>query len=527
MTKPESQGASSDQLARDVLGRLFEGCQVIDRDWRYVYVNDAVARQARKRREELLGRTMMECFPGIEETPMFAVLRKSMADGTQERLENEFAFPDGGTGWFELLFVPVPQGVCILSLDITEKKRGAATIAKIEEQLRHSQKMEAVGRLAGGVAHDFNNVLSVIMSYSQMLLMDLAPGAPMRGDIEEIAKAAERAAGLTRQLLAFSRQQVMEPKVLDLNELLAGMDKMLKRLLGADIDLVSLQAPKLGRVRADPGNIEQVILNLAVNARDAMPKGGKLTMETANVTLDETYARDHQGAQPGPHVMLAVTDTGSGMDSVTQSRIFEPFFTTKEKGKGTGLGLSMVFGIVKQSGGTVWVYSEVGQGTTFKVYLPRVGGAVETERPATAPKSLRGRETILLVDDDDQVRVVSRAILQKAGYAVVEARSAAEAIAYAEGHTGTIDLLLTDVVMPQMSGPELAKRLGNARPAMKLLCMSGYTDDSIVRHGVLESHIAYLQKPITPEALALRVRQVLDGDGGSAPPSSSLARSAS
>jgi CheY-like chemotaxis protein len=271
-------------------------------------------------------------------------------------------------------------------------------------------------------------------------------------------------------------------------------------------------------VRADPSSVAQVILNLVVNARDAMPTGGKLTMETANVVLDEVYAQAHLGAAPGPHVMLAVTDTGTGIDKSIVAHIFEPFFTTKESGKGTGLGLSTVFGVVRQSGGSVWVYSEVGKGTTFKIYLPRVDAAVEVARETQPPASLRGSETILLVEDDDQVRLVAHSILSRSGYHVIEARNAGEALLHSEEHAGTIDLLLSDVVMPRMSGPALAKRLASARPYMKVLCMSGYTDDSIVRHGVLEAHIAYLQKPITPEALTTRVREVLDeastGQGG-------------
>jgi two-component system cell cycle sensor histidine kinase/response regulator CckA len=312
----------------------------------------------------------------------------------------------------------------------------------------------------------------------------------------------------------FSRQQVLEPKVLDLNDVLTSMDKMLQRILGADVDLVSRPAQGLGRVLVDPSNIEQVVMNLVVNARDAMPTGGRLTMETGNVVLDEAYARDHLGVHAGPHVMFAVTDTGTGIDRATLSRIFEPFFTTKEAGKGTGLGLSTVFGIVQQSGGSIWVYSEPGKGTTFKVYFPRVDGAVDSVRPMMAPATLRGSETILLVEDDDQVRTVARGILGKSGYHVIEARNAGEALLHSEKHPATIHLLLSDVVMPQMSGPELAKRLASARPYMKVLCMSGYTDDSIVRHGVLEARIAYVQKPITPDALTTKVREVLDSPSG-------------
>jgi PAS domain S-box-containing protein len=473
---------------------------------RFLDVNEAAVRDYGYRREEFLAMTIKsirpkEDIPALIEaersagdTPKFGVWRLRKKGGAIIQAEiTKHTFMLGGR-------------VCRIAVgrDITERLR-------LEEQLRQSQKMEAVGRLAGGVAHDFNNVLSVILSYGAMLLAEMKPGEPMRDDMEEIYKAGKRAADLTRQLLMFSRQQVLEPKVLDLNEVLASMDKMLQRILGADVDLISLPVPSLGRVRADPSSVEQVIMNLVVNARDAMPKGGKLTMETGNVVLDEVYAEAHLGVTPGRHVMLAVTDTGTGMDKETLTRIFEPFFTTKESGKGTGLGLSTVFGIVQQSGGSVWVYSEPGKGTTFKVYFPRVDAPVTTAGTSESPKTLQGSETILLVEDDDQVRVVARGILRKNGYHVIEARNAGEALLHSEKHPGLIHLLLSDVVMPQMSGPELAKRLARARPDMRVLCMSGYTDDSIVRHGVLEAKLAYLQKPITPEALTTRIREVLDG----------------
>ena len=396
------------------------------------------------------------------------------------------------------------------SIDLTDRRRAADAIADLEKQFRQAQKMEAVGRLAGGVAHDFNNVLSVILSYGEMLLEDLEPIDPLRTHIEEIHKAGMRAADLTRQLLLFSRQQVLEPRVVDLNDVLASMDRMLQRILGADVDLVSLPTPALGRVRVDPTSVEQVIMNLVVNARDAMPTGGKLTMETANVVLDEAYAQSHLGVCAGRYVMLAVTDTGSGIEKETLGRIFEPFFTTKGSGKGTGLGLSTVFGVVQQSGGSIWVYSEVGKGTTFKIYLPRVDAVVDVVRSAEPPTTLRGSETILLVEDDDQVRVVARGILRRGGYNVIDAHNPGEALLSAEEYRGTIHLLLSDVVMPQMSGPALAKRLASMRPEMKVLCMSGYTDDSIVRHGVLDARIAFVQKPITPDALMAKVREVLD-----------------
>ena len=507
-----SREALGENVAEDVLESLLEGCQVVDFEYRYVYVNDTVARQGQRSKDQLIGRTMMECYPGIEGTQMFAVLRRCMTERKHDRHENEFTFPDGTKGWFELRFVPVPQGACILSLDITEQKRSAAALARTEEQLRQAQKMEAIGRLAGGVAHDFNNVLSVILSCADFVMEELQEGEPIREDIEQIHTAGLRAADLTRQLLAFSRQQALQLQILDVNQVVAGTEKMLRRVLGADIALTLLASNGGWKVKADPGQIEQIVLNLAVNARDAMPTGGKLTIETKNVELDEDYARLHHEVVPGAYVMIAVTDTGVGMDKATQARVFEPFFTTKDNGKGTGLGLATVFGIVKQSGGHIWLYSEPSKGTTFKVYFPRAADApaVRPSMTTLPPPSKRGNETILLVEDDDQVRSVAVGILRRHGYRVLEASNGGEAYLISEDHSATIHLLLTDVVLPRMSGRQLAEKLASSRPAMKVLYMSGYTDDSVLQHGILESNVHYLQKPLTPEALTRRVREVLD-----------------
>ncbi|MCC6527090.1 MAG: response regulator [Polyangiaceae bacterium] len=384
-----------------------------------------------------------------------------------------------------------------------------AELRRTQEQLHHAQKLEAVGRLAGGIAHDFNNILSVVLTYSDIVLGDVPHDWPLRPELEEIQRAGARAAELTRHLLAFSRQQVLTPKVLDLNEVVRACCRMLGRVLGEDIELQTVLAPELGTVLADPGQVEQVLMNLVVNARDAMPTGGMLTVGTANAHLDDSYAAEHVGVAAGDYVMLSVNDTGSGMDKATQSRAFEPFFTTKERGKGTGLGLSTVFGIVNQSGGHIWLYSEPGVGTTFKIYLPRTRGQ---HRPESLPPqiALGGTETILLAEDDDQVRTVAEGILRRAGYRVIATTSPAAALAVCADQAVSFDLLLTDVVMPKMSGRELAERIGIERPGIRVLFMSGYTDDAVLRHGVLEAGVAFIQKPLTPAALGRKVREVLD-----------------
>ena len=767
-------------VPRIVLDHLHEGLQVIDRDFRYVYVNEAVARQGKTDRKDLIGVTMMEAYPGIDKTKMFEVLRRAMTDREHLRMENEFVFADGSRGWFDLRFEPIPEGLAILSVEITERKRteaalrravramttlsqsnralvrateegrflrdvcdivvrtagydhayigltegdadvqiaaeagtstppvrcegavvqasrsvasvierdesgawialpirerdtcygalairaheqdafdarerellhevaldlgyGIATLRarrahlitqceleeanararavydhlphgafvwrrdgndfvlddfneaarvatsdgvaalvgksareigtgipylredlersfgrataerrevrcvlpgasapcrvvltygfvppdavllhtediteqrRTEEQLAASQRLDAIGRLAGGVAHDFNNLVSVILTYAGFAMEQLHESDPIRADIEEINLAADRAAQLTRQLLAFSRRQVLDPRPLRLDDVVHGLEKLLRRLLGEDIEIASRSSPDLGSVMADPGQLEQVLMNLAVNARDAMPQGGKLTIETRNVELDGEYTDEHFGVESGRYVMLAVSDSGHGMDAETRARVFEPFFTTKQLGKGTGLGLSTVHGIVNQSGGHVWCYSEPWRGTTFKIYLPRVDAVAEESKGAISSNvTATGSETILVVEDEDAVRRAAERILRNAGYHVLGAANAAEALLLCERFGEHIDLLLTDVVMPQMSGRELADRLREQRPSLAVLYTSGYTDDAIVRHGVLEAGTNFIGKPFAAAALAQKVRDVIDG----------------
>ncbi len=481
--------------------------------------NPAAERKFRYARADVLGRPLADVLiPERSRDDHRRGLARYLGTGERSILDRRVEVTalrgDGSEFPIELAVTRVgtesPPSFMGFVRDLSERKRSETALQKSEEQLRQALKMEAVGRLAGGIAHDFNNLLSVILGYAEVMLEDLRPPDPVRKDVEIIRQAATRAASLTRQLLMFSRQHVVESRVIDLNEVVGNLEHMLRRILGEDIELRNVAETSSARVRADVNHLEQVIMNLVVNARDAMPTGGKLTIEVAEVTLDADYVASHLAAKPGAYVLLAVTDTGVGMDKATQARIFEPFFTTKEVGKGTGLGLSTVFGIVQQSGGTIWVYSEPGHGTTFKIYLPRVEAEVEPASAKSAPSLLRGHETILVVEDEAEVRSLMLSILRRQGYRVLTAQNGREALTICEDCPERIDLLLTDVVMPQMSGPELAQRLALARADMKVLCTSGYTDDSIVRHGMIASSVAFLQKPITPTSLGKKVREVLD-----------------
>jgi len=487
------------------------GIVISDRSGRIEDVNAEALRLFGYAREELVGQTIEILLPqrfkdahqGHRSLYAQDPRKRSMGDGMElfARRKDGTEFPvEVGLGP-----LATKEGVLVSStiVDTTARK-------KMEEQLRLSQRMDALGRLAGGVAHDFNNLLTVILGNSDVVVDSLPPGHPAIQKLEIIRKAGVSAADLTRQLLAFGRQQLVQPRILDLTDTLQKMEVLLRRLIGENIELKILLDSSLGAIKADPGQIEQILLNLAVNARDAMPKGGRLTIEARNVEIDESYREEHPAAIPGPYILLAVTDAGCGMDRETQLRIFDPFFTTKELGKGTGLGLATVYGIVKQAGGYIWVYSEIAQGSVFKVYLPRVERAAEPgKREREEEEVCNGSETILLAEDSDPLREMAREYLESVGYTVLEAASGKDALQRAKDFGGTIDLLLTDVVMPQMSGPELASQIAVHRPGIKVIFTSGYTDDAIARQGILDSKVAFVQKPYRPKELARKIREVL------------------
>ncbi len=475
-----------------------------------VYVNPSFERVSGWSRDEAVGQNPRILKSGEQDDALYRRMWDALARGEAwtGRLVNRRK--DGTLFEEEATISPVRDGSGQV-VNYVAVKHDLTNETRLAQQLAQAQKMDAVGRLAGGVAHDFNNLLGVITGYGEIVHRRLAGEDPLKGKVEQILKAAERAAGLTRQLLAFGRKQVLQPKVIDLNAVVPDMEEMLRRLIGEDFDLATRLEPRLGSVKADPGQIEQVVMNLVVNARDAMPEGGRITLETANAELDAEYAATHLPARPGSYVMLAVTDAGSGMDAATQARVFEPFFTTKDVGKGTGLGLSMVYGIVKQSEGFVWVYSEVGVGTTFKVYLPRVDEEAQAARPEGPGPLLRGSETVLLVEDEALLRELLQESLEANGYSVLVARDGAEALQIAEGHAGAIPIMVTDVIMPGMTGPKIMELMERIRPGIKVLYISGYSDESVVSHGLIGAGRAFLSKPFGPEALLQKVRESLSG----------------
>jgi two-component system cell cycle sensor histidine kinase/response regulator CckA len=489
---------------------------ILNPDDTFQYVNHSGAQFLDLQPQDLIGCNRSEVFPPFIAAQQKRTLQKVFETG--EPSFEEIAIPTSqGEAWLNTSLVPLRDeegrvsAVLGIARDVTEYKRAEEARAKLEDQLRQAQKMESIGRLAGGVAHDFNNHLTVIRGYCELMQVQMSDADPLLEKLEQIWLASERAAALTQQLLAFSRKQILAPIVLDLNSLVANLGEMLERLIGEDITLTTALQPELWSVTADPGQIEQVIMNLALNARDAMPGGGRLTIETRNVQLDATYAKTHPEAPAGACVLLAVGDTGSGMDEPTRARVFEPFFTTKEPGKGTGLGLATVYGIIKQSGGDILVYSEAGQGTTFKIYLPASQTQAKSPvAPQIRPVSRGGHETILLVEDEEMVRDLVRIALQAKGYTILEAGEGGEALSLAGQHQGTIDLLVTDLVMPEMSGRELAERLKALRPGIKVLFMSGYTDDAVIQQGVLMAQAEFISKPFSPSILASRVREILD-----------------
>jgi len=493
----------ADERLVGILTNINDGFLTVDRQWRHTFLNRKACELVHRRSEEILGATLWETLPGMAGTAAYPELQRAMRENAPVRCEFQY---DPLNTWFELCAYPNRDGLALLMRDITHSQR-------LEGQLRQAQKMEAVGRLAGGIAHDFNNLLTVINGYAELAQMELPTDLPLRGTINEILNAGRRAAELTNGLLAFSRQQIRQPAILSLNDTVRGTEKMLRRLVGEDIEMVTVLAADLCPVEADRGQVEQIIVNLAVNARDAMPLGGILTLETSNTEFDEAYSSEHLDVPPGEYVMLAVSDTGQGMDAATQARIFEPFFTTKGIGKGTGLGLATVYGIVKQSGGSISVYSEPAHGTAFKLFFPRAKQSVVRAPPETVIAAPRRRpfesQAILLVEDEDSVRRLTSTMLERHGFRVLPARSGAEALSRCRAENGAIELVLSDMVMPQMSGDQLAQELRRQYPKLKFLFMSGYTEHAIVNQVSTTPGVSFISKPFTAAALIGKINQAL------------------
>lgn len=499
-----------EELFRLISENAADMIAVLDAQGRRLYNSPAYERVLGLSPQELQQTSVLEQVHPDDRPTVEQAAKQALETGMGRTIEYRMRHKDGSWRFLESTASAAfnekgtVERLIVVNRDVTGRRR-------LEEQVRQSQKMEAVGRLSGGIAHDFNNLLGVIIGYSEILQEKLADTTSLKSSVDEILKAGRRAASLTRQLLAFSRLQVLEPRVLDLNSVVSDMEKMLVRLVGEDLELNTVLDPSLGRIKADQGQLEQIVMNLIVNARDAMPHGGRLTIETSNIGIDEVFADSRPfPVKTGLYIRLSVTDTGIGMDSATQAHIFEPFFTTKEKGKGTGLGLATVYGVVKQSGGYIDVYSELGIGTTFKIYLPRVDEPISSENSATLLDTLRGNETILLVEDEQSLRTLSRNLLELCGYTVLEAQNGAEAVEISKKHDGPIHLLLTDMVMPGMNGRTLGQVLTNYRSELRVLYMSGYTGQSFSGSGALDPGSHFLQKPFTRESLARKVREALE-----------------
>ncbi|HEY6878973.1 MAG TPA: ATP-binding protein [Polyangiales bacterium] len=490
---------------------LLEGFQVIGFDFRYLVVNPAAAAHGRSSADRLIGRTLMACYPGIEETPLFAKLRECLEQRTSHVMENYFRYPDGSGAYFELRIEPVPQGVCVLSIDISERKAAEASLRASTTRLQEAERMEALGMLAAGMAHEYNNLLGAMLGFGETALA--RPGGPQPADVEAMMAAAQRSAELTKQLLAYGRKQQLRAEVLDPVMLIEDLERSLRRSIPSDIQLRVHVKPPVGNVEADPAQLEKAVRNLVGNARDAMPEGGLIAIEIAEVSFDPEYVRLHPGTHAGRHVMIAVSDTGEGMNLETQGRIFQPFFSTKERGRGSGLGLSTVYGIVKQSGGHIWVYSEPGHGTSIKMYLPSVSAAAQS---AALPAPVRSHVTatraeakVLIAEDDALLRTLAEHTLQSAGYRVQAARTGDQALQLIKADP-SIAVLVTDVVMPGLRGPELIAQARSARPELKVLCTSGYALSALEGDKAQLANVSFLDKPYLPSTLVRAVKALLE-----------------